>query len=471
MSDFKCFLLVFIHMCHVTFAQVGNTCYMRTTGTPGICKISSDCPEAEEQGRNGIAPTVCGHFQSTVPIVCCAGTFSNGDFHSPSRPINSGSSNSFSNVNEDEFYNNHNRDTQSRPEYSSSNGDDNLNYNGNRPIHSRPTENSNIFYTDDPDTSFSNSNNNYFNGDSIVYPSDSGSNNIPRKSEAKCLEYTKPFNDVVQAIPLLTDTEVVNIQVEKCGNNGVPLIVGGAPADPGEFPFMAVLGFDSENGIEWRCGATLISEFYIITAAHCTFSRDANQPVVVRLGSTDLTKFDTRQADHRIANIIAHPNYTFPQGYNDIALIKLRSKVTFTEYIRPACLYTSYSEPPPQCIATGFGKEEFAAADITNKLMKVALNIYNNSKCARTFANENRVYPRGIVSTMICAGEINGGRDTCQGDSGGPLLVTEKRNHCKFYLIGITSTGKSCGEVNTPAIYTKVSEYLSWIEDIVWDKF
>lgn len=59
---------------------------------------------------------------------------------------------------------------------------------------------------------------------------------------SECLNYTKPFNEVVQAIPLLTDTEVVNVNVEKCNSNGVPLIVGGQPASPGEFPFMVSIG-------------------------------------------------------------------------------------------------------------------------------------------------------------------------------------------------------------------------------------
>lgn len=51
-----------------------------------------------------------------------------------------------------------------------------------------------------------------------------------------------------------------------------------------------------------------------------------------------------------------------------------------------------------------------------------------------------------------------------QGDSGGPLVV---RNNTNFNLVGVTSFGKLCGSVS-PGIYTRIYNYISWIEDIVW---
>lgn len=55
-----------------------------------------------------------------------------------------------------------------------------------------------------------------------------------------------------------------------------------------------------------------------------------------------------------------------------------------------------------------------------------------------------------------------------QGDSGGPLLIAKPGNPCVHYTIGITSFGKYCATANIPAVYTRVSEYLSWIERNVW---
>ncbi|XP_044765999.1 serine protease snake-like [Coccinella septempunctata] len=452
-----CIFFLVISSCQIVFPQVGNSCFIRNTGTRGICKISSDCPAAEGQARNGIDPTVCGYFQLTTPIVCCEkNEFEDGEYQSPSRPLyqRPRPSNTFSSEENDNKFSN-----------SQDNG---IFFSGNKEFES-VSSNVNTFQLYPEDSVV-----NYGNGDSIIYPNDieSNSNNnvVLRKSEAKCLNYTKPFNEVVQAIPLLTETEVVNVNVEKCNNNGVPLIVGGEPARPGEFPFMAALGFYVDNAIDWRCGGTLISERFVVTAAHCTYSRDAGSPKVVRLGEIDLTKSSGRRSrfDFNVAHIIAHPDYNYPLRYNDIALIELDRDVSFTDYIRPACLYTSTHIEQTQSVATGYGKNEFAASENINKLMKVVLHIYKNEKCAQTFGSDKRSLPRGIIQSMLCAGDIKGGHDTCQGDSGGPLLITKKSNKCKFFLVGITSFGKSCGEANTAAVYTKVSAYIDWIEAMVW---
>ena len=52
-----------------------------------------------------------------------------------------------------------------------------------------------------------------------------------------------------------------------------------------------------------------------------------------------------------------------------------------------------------------------------------------------------------------------------QGDSGGPLVTCDWSS--KISLIGVTSFGKLCGSI-TSGIYTRIYNYVSWIEDIVW---
>lgn len=189
----------------------------------------------------------------------------------------------------------------------------------------------------------------------------------------------------------------------------------------------------------------------------------------MRLGDLDLKSKDdgSIHADYNIRNVIVHPNYRYPYKYNDIALIKLTNQVKFTKYIRPACLYNKEDLEYSQAIATGWGKIDYVSTEMNDKLLKVSLNIYDNRYCAKTYAGEKNL-PRGITDNMLCAGVLEGGKDTCQGDSGGPLLVTKKENHCKFQLVGITSFGKSCGLENILAVYTKVSDFVPWIERTIW---
>lgn len=55
-----------------------------------------------------------------------------------------------------------------------------------------------------------------------------------------------------------------------------------------------------------------------------------------------------------------------------------------------------------------------------------------------------------------------------QGDSGGPLQIQHPYVNCMYTVMGITSFAKQCGDLNAPGVYTRVYNYLDWIESIVW---
>ncbi|KAK5649718.1 hypothetical protein RI129_000747 [Pyrocoelia pectoralis] len=275
------------------------------------------------------------------------------------------------------------------------------------------------------------------------------------RSAEKCKEYTVPEDIPVsyEITPVLT-------------------VVGGTKASAEEFPHMAVLGFGDENEIQWLCGGTLISENYVLTAAHCTASQEFGEVKFVRLGDLNL-KLDTDDAQPqtlRVSEIHRYPDYKPPSQYHDIALLKLSRPASFTKYVRPACLHTTRNLPehsPP--IATGWGKLGFVG-DSSDDLMKVTLTYYTNERCKEVYANTPaRRLQNGIADDLqICAGGLNNSKDTCQGDSGGPLQARSLDNFKLFYVVGITSFGKGCGVINTPGVYTRVSNYINWIEDIVW---
>ncbi|XP_037029826.1 serine protease snake-like [Bradysia coprophila] len=243
-------------------------------------------------------------------------------------------------------------------------------------------------------------------------------------------------------------------------------IVGGQVTSYGEFPHMAALGWtDESKNISWRCGGTLISHNFVLTAAHCVIGR--LPPDTVRIGAKDLIDIDilALTQDFGIASIIGHPNYVPKMLYDDIALIKLNRRASITRKVRPACLWQENAINFTDAIATGYGHTEYGGV-ASNELLKVDLKILNNSECSTLYQNE-RSLNLGIIDSQLCAGDSAAEKDTCQGDSGGPIGVTRMNGRQIVYdIIGITSFGKACAI--QPGVYTRVSHYLDWIESIVW---
>ncbi|XP_044765057.1 serine protease snake-like [Coccinella septempunctata] len=243
-------------------------------------------------------------------------------------------------------------------------------------------------------------------------------------------------------------------------------IIKGTPAIEKEFPHMAALGYGAENNIQWLCGGSLISEMFVVTAAHCLKSVEMGPVSWVRLGEIDLASKESETVQmYSVVERIPHPEYSPASKYNDIALLRLNKPVTFSEAVLPICLSTSESDVGEKLIATGWGKTEVNGPR-SNTLLRVDLEYFSNSVCNEAYADVSKKdLPEGVSKNkQICAGSRTDRRDTCQGDSGGPLQI----NTDKLYLVGITSIGKMCGLPKTPAIYTRVLYYVPWIEQTVW---
>ncbi|XP_049535781.1 serine protease snake-like [Anopheles darlingi] len=297
----------------------------------------------------------------------------------------------------------------------------------------------------------------------------SSRDNSERISAQKCNEYKQLTTKSVSISALTLNPTLVQIEVSKC-DTVVKLIVGGNVTKPGEFPHMAAIGWPlPSGGYSFDCGGSLISEYYVLTAAHCYLENDDGAlPTIVRLGDQNLYRTDdgAEPANYDILRFILHPAFKWREGkYNDLALIQLRQRVIFTDFIRPACLYEGELQPLSTAIATGFGLTEGFGTK-ANELRKVSLYVYENEVCGVRYRS-NRHIRLGIMDSQICVGDQAGGKDTCQGDSGGPLQITRGENQCTFYIVGLTSFGQACGSA-VPAIYTKVSAYLDWIESVVW---
>ncbi|RVE69981.1 hypothetical protein OJAV_G00083020 [Oryzias javanicus] len=193
-----------------------------------------------------------------------------------------------------------------------------------------------------------------------------------------------------------------------------------------------------------------------MTAAHCFPSRSASGVTVV-LGLQSLQGSNPNMVSRSITTLIIHPSYNSRTSDNDIALLQLSSPVTLTSYITPVCLASTGSTfySGINTWVTGWGDiGSGVSLPSPQTLQEVQVPIVGNRRCKCNYGAST------INDNMVCAGLLEGGKDSCQGDSGGPLVI---KQNGRWIQAGIVSFGRGCAEPNFPGVYSRVSQYQTWI--------
>ncbi|TSW75984.1 Serine protease 27 [Bagarius yarrelli] len=195
--------------------------------------------------------------------------------------------------------------------------------------------------------------------------------------------------------------------VKVCGT--APLntrIVGGADAQEGSWPWQASL---QKSGKHF-CGGTLINKDWVMTAAHCAAGLSTTG-LLVYLGKRTLIGTNQYEVSRSVSRIISHPKYNSRTIDYDIALMNLKSEVTFTNYIRPVCLASKTSVFPDGTISwiSGWGNINYGVSlPSPGVLQEAQVPIVENVRCGTLMK------PYSITQNMICAGYAEGGISACQ---------------------------------------------------------
>ncbi|KAF7655360.1 hypothetical protein LDENG_00057290 [Lucifuga dentata] len=266
---------------------------------------------------------------------------------------------------------------------------------------------------------------------------------------SSCISKVNPECDRVPDCPNQADERNCD-----CGMRpalGSQRIVGGVTARRGEWPWIGSLQFQRLH----RCGATLIHSKWLLTAAHCLRNDLSPSNWVVSLGS--VLRSGVGALVIPIQRVIIHPAFNGTSMDHDVALLELAVPAPRSYTIQSVCLPSPVHRflKNAECYIAGWGSMR-EGGSLTNLLQKAAVNIIDQADCQQS-------YSKVLTPNMMCAGYMEGGRDSCLGDSGGPLTCRQLSG--QWFIAGVTSWGNGCGRMRFPGVYTRVTSVRKWISE------
>jgi hypothetical protein len=244
-------------------------------------------------------------------------------------------------------------------------------------------------------------------------------------------------------------------------------VVGGVDVDIKDYPWQVALT-SSPSGSGF-CGGSIIGDSWILTAAHCVNGTSASG-LFIRVGSS--APFAQGGDSYAVSQIISHPSYS-GNSY-DFALVEIEGSFNYSEnvaaidLVSQADIDAGVQDGGVMSTITGWGTTSSGGSLSSTLQMVEAPLVENIVACGSANDSNGNSGDYGcsqLDETMICAGDlVDGGEDACQGDSGGPLAV-RNADDTKWLLIGATSWGYGCADVNYPGVWSKVSYVLDWIDN------
>lgn len=209
-------------------------------------------------------------------------------------------------------------------------------------------------------------------------------------------------------------------------------------AKEGQFPYQVSLLYDNEHS----CGAVILSDRWIVTAAHCSVSPSHSRIIV---GTNNWHAGD----EYEVEKVVEHRYDEEGNRENDIALVKAKKPIQFSDRVKPIKIRSEYVGSGEEAVVSGWGRYNMTHS--SESMNFIALKTISNEECKKLSK-----FPDMIYATSLCT-FTKADEGVCFGDSGGPLVVDGE-------LVGLVSWGQACA-LGYPDVYTRVSEYREWVRE------
>ncbi|XP_048776617.1 fibrinolytic enzyme, isozyme C-like [Ostrea edulis] len=231
-------------------------------------------------------------------------------------------------------------------------------------------------------------------------------------------------------------------------------VVGGNNADITNWPWQASLRYNGGH----TCGAIIISDTHLLTAAHCVDGR-VHSLFDIEVGMSNRGSGTV----YKLSSITQHSGYSgsasgFP---NDIAILRVSGSLVFSNQVKAATLPSSkqYNHDSDECYITGWGKIRGNQNSLPTTLQEVNIPAITNSECATRMSGINGA---SIYDQHTCNFDNYASTNACQGDSGGPMACRSSPNS-DFVVVGIASWVITGCTGSYPSVYVRIAYYLDWL--------
>lgn len=226
----------------------------------------------------------------------------------------------------------------------------------------------------------------------------------------------------------------------------------------GPFKYAVLLRHRTIHGGYTICGGSIISEHWILTAASCVSERD---PRLYEVRAGAINDHEWGKREFRVVEVRPHEEFHYLgngiQTEHDIALVRVAQPFTFDHVIGKADLLDEFEELRSGITGTVVGWGVNQRGEFPKQLQAVELPVLDRETCIGLYLQRYGQLPKGQFCAGYLLDKLNGHKNVCDGDNGGPFTVHGK-------LAGIVSwVGRPCGRANSPAVFTEVGKYRSWI--------
>ena len=233
-------------------------------------------------------------------------------------------------------------------------------------------------------------------------------------------------------------------------------VIGGQPAEPGTFPWMAYV-LDVRGNEVGQCSGTVVAPNLILTAGHC--AEDMQTGVVneasgfrVVTGNVDWAAPETEKQVSGVTRVIPCPCFDRHTAVGDVALLQLSTPTT-----APAVTLASRPPSGTGALLGGWGRTYDNQETPVERLRWAKTVVQSPDLCER---EASPFSPASEVCTMDPPARQTG---ACNGDSGGPLLVREPSAVGGMAQIGVASHVYNECATSRPTVFTRVDAVSGWV--------